>query len=222
VACDGPARLSAPNGWWPRATPRAGSIPLRAVRVEHWDNATRRGRRRRAALLASPGTARSYAPIPFFWSDQYDCTLQLVGIPRPGDTMRVIEGALGEQRFVTLFERDNRATSAFLFNSMHRVAAYRQMVETAVTGLAEGATAMSAAGRPGRECAASGVSCHRARAHAACGFAGPRSSGNIAAVCSAECCLRTSVPTSSSSRRPRATDYARGPGCRVRRERASA
>ena len=55
--------------------------------------------------------------------------------------MRVVEVALGERRFVTLFERDSRATGAFLFNSMHRVAACRQMVETAVTGLAEGATA---------------------------------------------------------------------------------
>jgi NADPH-dependent 2,4-dienoyl-CoA reductase/sulfur reductase-like enzyme len=111
------------------------------LRIEHWDNAIAQGDAVGQTLLASPGTARSYAPIPFFWSDQYDCKLQLVGIPRPGDTMRVIEGALGEQRFVTLFERDSRATSAFLFNSMHRVAAYRQLVETAVTGLAEGATA---------------------------------------------------------------------------------
>ena len=55
--------------------------------------------------------------------------------------MRVVEGLLGEHRFVTLFERDGRATAAFLFNSMHRVAAYRQAIETAATGPAEEATA---------------------------------------------------------------------------------
>ncbi len=111
------------------------------LRIEHWDNAIAQGDAAAQTLLASPGNARSYAPVPFFWSDQYDCKLQLIGVPRPWDTMRVVEGALGERRFVTLFERDARVTGAFLFNSMHRVAVYRQMVEAAVTGLAEGATA---------------------------------------------------------------------------------
>ena len=110
-------------------------------RVEHWNNAIAQGDAAAQTLLSPPGDARSYAAIPFFWSDQYDCKLQLIGVPQPGDTIRVVEGALGEQRFVTLFERDGRAIGAFLFNSTHRVAAYRQTIETGVTGLAEGAAA---------------------------------------------------------------------------------
>lgn len=76
-----------------------------------------------------------------FWSDQYDCKLRLVGMPQPGDRMRVVEGALDAPRFVILFERDGRATGAFLFNSMHRAAAYRRTIEAAVEGLAQGAAA---------------------------------------------------------------------------------
>ncbi|MEO9136788.1 MAG: FAD-dependent oxidoreductase [Casimicrobiaceae bacterium] len=118
------------------AHPRYGRL-----RVEHWDNAIAQGDAAAQTLLAPPGDAQSYASVPFFWSDQYDCKLQLIGVARPGDEMRVVEGALGGRRFVTLFERDGRPTGAFLFNSMHRVAAYRQTVETGVACLAKGAAA---------------------------------------------------------------------------------
>lgn len=111
------------------------------IRIEHWDNAIAQADAAVQTLLASPENVRAYAPIPFFWSDQYDCKLQLIGMRQPGDMMRVVEGALDEQRFVTVFERDGRTTAAFLFNSVHRVAMYRQTIETAVKGLSEGAAA---------------------------------------------------------------------------------
>jgi 3-phenylpropionate/trans-cinnamate dioxygenase ferredoxin reductase component len=111
------------------------------IRIEHWDNAIAQGDAAAQTLLAAPGKAPAYAPVPFFWSDQYDCKLQLIGIPRPGDALRVVEGALDATRFVAVFERDARATAAFLFNSMHRVAAWRQRVESDVAGLAQGAAA---------------------------------------------------------------------------------
>ncbi|MGC1816676.1 MAG: FAD-dependent oxidoreductase [Casimicrobiaceae bacterium] len=109
------------------------------LRVEHWDNAIAQGDAAARTLLAPPGTRQPYAPVPFFWSDQYDCKLQLIGSPRPGDTMRVVEGALDDRRFVATFERDSQPTGAFLFNSMHRIAAYRQAVESAAAGLMAGA-----------------------------------------------------------------------------------
>lgn len=111
------------------------------IRIEHWDNAIAQGDAAAQTLLAAPGKASAYAPVPFFWSDQYDCKLQLIGLPRPGDALRVVEGALDEPRFVAVFERDARTTGAFLFNSMHRVAAWRQRVESDVAGLAQGAAA---------------------------------------------------------------------------------
>jgi len=110
-------------------------------RIEHWNNAIAQGEAAAQTLFAAPGSAQPYAAIPFFWSDQYDCKLQLIGAPSPGDAIRVVEGALGERRFVALFEREGRATGAFLFNSMHRVAVYTRTIETAVASLAHGTPA---------------------------------------------------------------------------------
>jgi NADPH-dependent 2,4-dienoyl-CoA reductase/sulfur reductase-like enzyme len=111
------------------------------IRIEHWDNAIAQGDAAAQTLLAAPGKAPAYAPVPFFWSDQHDCKLQLIGLPRPGDALRVVEGALDATRFVAVFERDARTTAAFLFNSMHRVAAWRRSVESDAAGLVKGAAA---------------------------------------------------------------------------------
>jgi NADPH-dependent 2,4-dienoyl-CoA reductase/sulfur reductase-like enzyme len=110
-------------------------------RIEHWNNAIAQGDAAAQTLLAAPETVSPYAATPFFWSDQYDCKLQLIGAPSPGDAIRVVEGTLGERRFVALFERDGRATGAFLFNSMHRVAAYTRIIDAAVAGAVQQAVA---------------------------------------------------------------------------------
>jgi 3-phenylpropionate/trans-cinnamate dioxygenase ferredoxin reductase subunit len=102
------------------------------LRIEHVNNAIAQGDVAARTLLAPPGTAQPGTAIPFFWSDQYDCKLQLVGVPSPNDAIRVVEGGLGERKFVALFERDSVATGAFLLNSPHRVAAYTSIVQDAV------------------------------------------------------------------------------------------
>ena len=101
-------------------------------RVEHWNNGITQGDAAAQTLLAAPGDAAPHVAIPFFWSDQYDSKLQVVGLPSPTDTMRVVEGSLDAPRFVALYERDGVATAAFLCNSMHRAAAYTAIVEAAV------------------------------------------------------------------------------------------
>lgn len=99
-------------------------------RVEHWNNAIAQADRAAQTLLASP-SASAYTAMPFFWSDQYDRKLQLVGTPLPSDPIRVVEGALDEHRFVALFERDGTVSGAMLCNSMHRVPHYTEIVEAA-------------------------------------------------------------------------------------------
>jgi 3-phenylpropionate/trans-cinnamate dioxygenase ferredoxin reductase subunit len=101
-------------------------------RIEHWNNAIAQADAAASTLLAVQRKGVPYAAVPFFWSDQYDCKLQLIGASAAGDATRVVEGALGERRFVMLFERDGRVSGAFLFNSMHRVAAYTTAVEAAL------------------------------------------------------------------------------------------
>ena len=101
------------------------------LRIEHVNNAIAQGDFAARTLLASPGAAEPCTAIPFFWSDQYDCKLQLVGAPSPNDAIRVVEGSLGERKFVVLFERNGVATGALLLNSPHRVPTYTSIVEDA-------------------------------------------------------------------------------------------
>ncbi|MGH7708746.1 MAG: NAD(P)/FAD-dependent oxidoreductase [Vulcanimicrobiaceae bacterium] len=99
------------------------------MRTEHWDNAIAQGEAAARTLLTAPSQAQPYASVPLFWSDQYDWKLQMLGAPRLGDDMRIVEGALGERRFVAAFVREGRIVGAFLLNSMHRVVAYKRLIE---------------------------------------------------------------------------------------------
>jgi 3-phenylpropionate/trans-cinnamate dioxygenase ferredoxin reductase component len=108
-------------------------------RIEHWNNAIAQADVAAATLLIRPADAAPYAAIPFFWSDQYGCKLQLIGDPSRSDASRIVEGALGERRFVMLFERDGQPAAAFLFNSMHRVPVYTRLIESATSDARQGA-----------------------------------------------------------------------------------
>lgn len=69
-------------------------------RIESWENAERQGiaaARAALGLAADPALA---AP-PWFWSDQYEDNLQLLGEPREG--MTVVERHLPEKRSRTIF-----------------------------------------------------------------------------------------------------------------------
>lgn len=105
--------------------PRYGSI-----RVEHWDNAIAQGEAAAETLL---GDARPFAMIPFFWSDQYECKLQLIGRPKSTDEVRVVEGSQEARKFSAVFHRDGRVVAAFLVSSMHRILKYKQLVEDAAS-----------------------------------------------------------------------------------------
>jgi len=98
------------------------------MRTEHWDNAIAQGEAAARTLLA-PDEAHAYASVPLFWSDQYDWKLQMLGAPRAGDDLHVVEGALDERRFVAAFLRQGRVVGAFLLNSMHRIVAYKRLIE---------------------------------------------------------------------------------------------
>lgn len=58
------------------------------VRVEHWDTARRHGD---AVAASALGGGKPFEPLPFFWSDQHDVKLQLVGSPRGFDHVEVVD-----------------------------------------------------------------------------------------------------------------------------------
>ncbi len=79
-----------------------------SVRVEHWDNAVQQGAHAARRLLATDEEAEPFAPVPWFWSDQYDRKLQLAGRAHPDDEVRVVTGSTDEFRFVAFYGRDGR------------------------------------------------------------------------------------------------------------------
>jgi 3-phenylpropionate/trans-cinnamate dioxygenase ferredoxin reductase subunit len=55
----------------------------RRIRLEAWRNAQDQGS---AAAENMLGAEKAYSSVPSFWSDQYEQTLQIVGLPNAGDT----------------------------------------------------------------------------------------------------------------------------------------
>ncbi|HEX6475845.1 MAG TPA: oxidoreductase C-terminal domain-containing protein, partial [Acidimicrobiales bacterium] len=98
------------------------------MRVEHWTNASDQGVVAAQNLLAGPGGGQAYAPVPYFWSDQYDTKIQLVGHPRPGDEVRVVRGSIEERRFVAVYGHQGRLSAALAFSSPRHLMAYRRLL----------------------------------------------------------------------------------------------
>jgi NADPH-dependent 2,4-dienoyl-CoA reductase/sulfur reductase-like enzyme len=97
------------------------------LRIEHWDQASRQGTAAARTLLAGPDNAEEYNAVPYFWSDQYDVKLQLVGVPIGYDTVEVIEGSVGDWAFVAAYGKNGR-TIAVLSTIPGRVDDYRSAI----------------------------------------------------------------------------------------------
>ncbi|WP_419920057.1 NAD(P)/FAD-dependent oxidoreductase [Candidatus Poriferisocius sp.] len=98
------------------------------MRVEHWDNAIEQGQQAVRRLLTADGKAQPYAPVPWFWSDQYDRKIQLAGRVRPDDEVRIVTGSTTERRFAALYGRAGRLVGVLGFNRPRHVMKYRQLV----------------------------------------------------------------------------------------------
>ena len=94
------------------------------MRVEHWDNAVTQGK---AAGLRLLGQQQPYAPVPYFWTDQYDTKLQFVGMAHPGNEVAVVEGSVASRSFIAAYGRGGVTVGALAMNMPHRVARYRRL-----------------------------------------------------------------------------------------------
>jgi NADPH-dependent 2,4-dienoyl-CoA reductase/sulfur reductase-like enzyme len=106
------------------------------VRIEHWSNAGEQGTAAGLNLLRAPDDRVPYAPMPSFWSDQYDVKVQSVGFPDRADAVHVVEGSVDERRFVAACARDGVVVGAIGFGMPRRMLAMRKVV-AARTPLAE-------------------------------------------------------------------------------------
>ena len=94
------------------------------LRVEHWDHAVGMGAHAARRLLVDDDQAEAFDPVPYFWSDQYDRKLQLVGRSSPGDEHALVAGSYEDRRFCVLYGRQGRVTAALGMNMPARVMRY--------------------------------------------------------------------------------------------------
>jgi 3-phenylpropionate/trans-cinnamate dioxygenase ferredoxin reductase subunit len=98
----------------------------RHVRMEHRMNATEQGQAVARNIL---GERQPFTPMPFFWSDQFDVKLQMYGIASRDAELRIVEGALDEDRFVAAYyEAGERLVAVLGWNSPRQLLVYRQQL----------------------------------------------------------------------------------------------
>lgn len=98
----------------------------REMRVEHWTNASEQADHAVATLLRGRERAEEFTPIPYFWSDQYDTKIQMVGIP--GEEVVIAEGSVEDHEFVAVYGREGRTVGAIGFSQPRRLMQYRQLI----------------------------------------------------------------------------------------------
>jgi 3-phenylpropionate/trans-cinnamate dioxygenase ferredoxin reductase subunit len=98
------------------------------LRIEHWTNAAEGGAAAARNLLAGSEAAEPYDPVPFFWSDQYQTKIQVIGLTDPDDEVVVVEGSADQGKLVALYRRSDRLQAALAFNQARRLMAYRPLL----------------------------------------------------------------------------------------------
>jgi NADPH-dependent 2,4-dienoyl-CoA reductase/sulfur reductase-like enzyme len=105
------------------------------MRLEHWTNAAEQGAAAAHNLLATwaGGAGAAYAPVPFFWSDQYDSRFQFVGRGSGDDDVQVVHGSLAERRFVALYGRAGQLRGALGLSMPKQLMPYRKLLAAEAT-----------------------------------------------------------------------------------------
>jgi len=98
------------------------------LRLEHWTNAAEGGAAAARNLLAGTEAAVSYAPVPFFWSDQYGAKIQVIGRPGPDDEVVVVDGSEEERKLVALYRRGDRLAAVLAISRPRLLMGYRPLL----------------------------------------------------------------------------------------------
>ena len=100
------------------------------MRVEHWTNAAEQGAAAATNLLAESLGQRTtpYAPVPFFWSEQYDRRIQFLGRGHADHEVRVVAGSVAERQFVALYGDGQRLRGVLGMNSPRQVMPFRNLL----------------------------------------------------------------------------------------------
>jgi 3-phenylpropionate/trans-cinnamate dioxygenase ferredoxin reductase subunit len=98
----------------------------RRLRLESWQNAQNQAL---AVARVMCGTAIPYDEVPWFWSDQYDCNIQMIGIPGRWDDL-ACRGSTGDSSFTLLFLESGRLVGAVAVNRAKDIPPARRLIES--------------------------------------------------------------------------------------------
>ena len=96
----------------------------RRLRLESVPNAMEQGRVAASNML---GGAKSYASMPWFWSDQYEHKLQMVGFSKDSD-QSIIRGDMASKSFTVFYLKDDSIIAADSVNNPKEFMASKQLV----------------------------------------------------------------------------------------------
>jgi p-cumate 2,3-dioxygenase ferredoxin reductase subunit len=100
----------------------------RWMRLENWANAQNQAI---AAAKNIAGEATVYEAPPWFWSDQYDANIQIVGHPAAGE--EIVRGDIASGKFTIVSIRDNEVVGGIAVNAARDMAVLRRLVASRKT-----------------------------------------------------------------------------------------
>nr|WP_231607649.1 FAD-dependent oxidoreductase [Streptacidiphilus albus] len=128
VRCD--ATLCAGPGVWAAGDVARWTHPRTGLptRIEHRTNAAEQGLAVARNILAPPGGAEVFDPVPYVWSDLYGLRVQIYGRTRGADEVRVVEGSTEAGRLVALCRADGRVGGVIGVNLPRQTRNHRALV----------------------------------------------------------------------------------------------
>lgn len=99
------------------------------IRIEHWDHAMNQGICAANNML-NPRSA-PYSTVPYFWSDQYDMSLQYFGHVTKWDKT-VIRGNVEELKFTQFYISNNKVEGALIINDAKSVLPTRKLISQGI------------------------------------------------------------------------------------------
>ena len=96
----------------------------RHILLESWQNAQNQAI---AVAKVIAGGSQPYAELPWFWSDQYDVNLQVIGLPDP-QARTLQRGTPDDGRFVLLEVEDGRVMSVCAVNAPRELRFARELI----------------------------------------------------------------------------------------------
>jgi NADPH-dependent 2,4-dienoyl-CoA reductase/sulfur reductase-like enzyme/nitrite reductase/ring-hydroxylating ferredoxin subunit len=100
--------------------PRTGEL----TRIEHWRTAMQQGR---TAAHNMAGKRRAFDSVPFFWTTQFDVTLNYVGHVSQWDRI-LFDGKITERNFLAFYVKDFRVLAVAGVNRDKQMAYFEELI----------------------------------------------------------------------------------------------